>query len=258
MLNVAVEGRTDQTIVKSMLAAADITNVSIVVAKGNLGPSQLGLKRLNQLVVRKPCIVVYDQDSGSVGDAVEKNIHHSEVLFCPAIPTVEAWLFADSDALFTVLGDRAEALVGRMPLPEQLPYPKFLKSTILRDKDVYRRLLERINIRVAGSRSPSLKYFIETARRLSAFPPIKFDQSSNPAGQISREILRNLISEVYPSNKALFRSASGVVVTAEQMMQEITNGTDLGREYSSDILRVARDLLSRQAQKKSGESDGRP
>ena len=36
------------------------------------------------------------------------------------------------------------------------------------------------------------------------------------------------------------------------MMQEITDGTDLGREYSSDILRVARDLLSRQAQKETG------
>ena len=80
--------------------------------------------------------------------------------------------------------------------------------------------------------------------------PVPFDQPSNHAGQLNREVLRNLISEIYPSEKTLFRSASGETISAERMMQEVTDGSDLGREYSSDILRVARDLLARQANKK--------
>lgn len=252
MLSIAVEGETDRVVVESLLVKAEIANAKITVARGHLAPTAYGRKRLDRLKVEGPLIVVYDQDSGSVGDAVVANDRPRDILFCPAIPTVDAWLFADTGAFFEVVGHKAEQFVGRMPLPEQLPYPTFLKSTMLRDKRTFKRLLERIDLFVAGARSPSLKYFIQTARRMSNLPALGFDEPSNAAGQVNREVLRNLISEVYPSEKTLYRSASGAIVTAEQMMQEITNGTDLGREYSSDILRVARDLLARQAQKKTG------
>lgn len=252
MLSVAVEDETDATVVEALLARAGIANAKVLSAKAHLTKTPEGLKRLNQLNLGRPLIVVHNQDSGLVGDAVASNNRASDIQFCPAIPTVDAWLFADTETFFQVVGEKAEQFVGRMPLPEQLPYPRFLKHAMLRDPDTLNRLLDQVNILVAGARSPSLKYFIQTSRQISDLPMLEFDEASNPAGQVSRGVLRNLISEVYPSNKPLFRAASGAVLTAEQMMQEITNGTALGREYGSDILRVARDLLARQAQKKSG------
>lgn len=248
MLTIAVEGRTDKSVVENLLRSAGIEHFNVLVADGNLHP-KTSLRRLDSLNLTPPSIVVYDQDSGSVGDAIEPNKESLDYIFCPAIPSIEAWLFADSAAFFEVLGVKAEAFQGRLPLPEQLPYPKFLKSTMLRDVDDYHRLLQTIDVRKASARSPSLKFFLQSARRLSGLAPMDVSAPDFKNGQMAREVLRNLISEVYPSSKPLFRSASGAVVTAEQMMQEITDGTDLGREYASDILRVSRDLLSRQAQK---------
>lgn len=252
MLSIVVEGQSDRIVVQELLARAGVTDVILSVANGSLGPSPLGKKRLDKFKDSQPLIIVYDQESGSVGDAVFNNSRTPDIAYCPAIPTVDAWLFADSRAFFSVVQGKGDAFLGRMPLPEQLPYPTFLRSRMLQNKGQLHRLLETIDIVTAGSRSPSLKYLIQTARRMSGLPALPFDESTNPAGQINREVLRNLISEVYPSDKALFRAASGAVITGEQMMQEITDGTDIGREYSSDILRVARDLLARQAQKKTG------
>jgi|TARA_R110002124_G_scaffold287327_1_gene472907 hypothetical protein len=250
MLSVAVEGKLDETIVRAILTKAEVNDFEIIVQNGSLALGSKGRSFLPQLSRDKPMIVLFDQESGSIGDAVAENEGHSNIIYCPAIPNADAWLFADSTAFFEVLGDKAEAFVGRLPLPEQLPYPKFLRSTMLRDPEVMQRLLQRISLLIAGSRSPSFKYFVQSARKLSGMAPVPFDQPSNHAGQLNREVLRNLISEIYPSEKTLFRSASGETISAERMMQEVTDGSDLGREYSSDILRVARDLLARQANKK--------
>lgn len=256
MLEIAVEGKSDEPVVAHMLRAAGISEFEVFVANAGLDPKKFE-KRWRRLGYDRPAIVVYDQESGSVGDAVRKDIGtEAGVQFCPAIPTIEAWLFADSEAFFHVLGDKAEPFHGRMPLPEQLPYPRFLRSTVLRDKNDYKRLLDSIDIHRASTRSPSLRYFIQTARSLSGLPPLDLDLFDFQTSQRTREVLRNLISEVYPSSKALFRSASGAVFSAEAMMQEITDGTALGREYASDVLRVARDLLARQAQKPSRLSEG--
>ncbi len=247
MLTIVVEGSGDRPVVEALLASAGVPHTRVVVANGGLGPTAAGRRRLESLNVGGRTLVVYDQDGGSVGDAVEAGLDSSGPVHCPAIPTVEAWLFADVEALFEALGERADAFLGRLPLPEQLPYPKVLKAALLRDKDRYHRLLSRIDVNRAAARSPSLRYFLNTARQLSGMPALDAGRSSPVAGRLDRETLRNLISEVFPSSKPLFRAASGAVVSAEQMMQEITDGSELGREYASDILRVARDLLARQA-----------
>lgn len=256
MLSVAVEGDFDRRIVEGLLRAARINSVEVRAWQRNLTP------RLHPVLTPEMrgrpgdhLIVVYDLDDGSVGDAAALNdtAGTSEgVTYCPAIPTVDAWLFADSKALFQTLGDKADQLVGRMPLPEQIPYPKALRHALLRDSKKLQSIFDTIDIQVAGSRSPSLKYFLQHAYRLTGKPPVDFDGPSIVENQIDRALMRNLISEVYPSSAPLFRSASGHVFTGEQMMQEVIDGTDLGREYMSDVLRVARDFLARQAKKKTG------
>lgn len=254
MLSIAVKEDTDKQIASALLALAGITKYRVHVAEGSLAPTPRGQKRLLEMHLKPPLLVVYNLDDGSVGDAVATNEERIDTRLCPAIPVIESWLFADSKALFDVIGEKAGSLLGRMPLPEQLLYPKYIKNMILREPSSYQQLLKKIDIITAGSRSPSLKYFLQSARHFSGLSPLSFETPIGKAGQLNREILRNLISEVYPSTKPLFRSATGSIITAEQMMQEITDGTDLGREYASDILRVARDLLARQAAKKKETS----
>ena len=256
MLSVAVEGDFDRKIVEGLLRAARINAVEVRAWRRNLAPRFH--RSLTPEMRERPgdhLIIVYDLDDGSVGDAVFLNdtTDPSEaVTYCPAIPTVDAWLFADSKALFEVLGDKADQVIGRMPLPEQIPYPKALRHALLRDSKKLQSVFDLIDIQVAGSRSPSLKYFLQHAYRLTGKAPIDFDGPTIIENQIDRALMRNLISEVYPSSTPLFRSASGDVYTGKQMMQEVVNGTDIGREYMSDVLRVARDLLARQAKKKTG------
>lgn len=58
----------------------------------------------------------------------------------------------------------------------------------------------------------------------------------------------NLFKEI-PEDKIMWRLSTGKTLTAGQMVEEFSNYTDLGREYMSDVLRVSRDLLARQANK---------
>jgi len=255
MLSVAVEGDFDQKIVEGVLRAARINGVVVKAWRRNLAP------RIPQAITPAMrgksgdhLIVVYDLDDGSVGDAVALNDSaesYDGVTYCPAIPTVDAWLFADSKALFETLGEKADQVLGRMPLPEQIPYPKALRHALLRSPKKFEGVFDHVDIQVAGSRSPSLKYFLQQAYRFTGTAPVDFDGPTIIENQIDRALMRNLISEVYPSSAPLFRSASGEVYTGEQMMQEVIDGTDIGREYMSDVLRVARDFLARQAKKKT-------
>ena len=67
------------------------------------------------------------------------------------------------------------------------------------------------------------------------------DLSSNVRVAIS-----NLIGEVASDDAPMWRTTSATY-TAKQLRHEVASGTDLGRQYVSDLLRVARDMLARQA-----------
>ena len=172
MLSVVVESDTAEQIVRSLLTLADVANFTILVADGSLAPHQRR-RHIDKIRLIVPTIIVYDQENGSVGDAVAINHQQSDTLICPAIPVIEAWLFADSKTLFDVIGDKSESLIGRMPLPEQILYPKQIRNAILRKPAVYELLLKKINVTTAGSRSPSLKYFLQSARKLSGLPSLR-------------------------------------------------------------------------------------
>jgi len=66
---------------------------------------------------------------------------------------------------------------------------------------------------------------------------------------MSRKVFANLLREV-PEDTIVFKATSGIF-TAKDMIKEVEDGTEFGHQYGSDVLRIARDLLARQAQKKS-------
>ena len=61
-----------------------------------------------------------------------------------------------------------------------------------------------------------------------------------------KEIVTNLLQELDPEIIA-WRPISGAPLTAKQLIEEVNSSTDLGLQYSSDLLRVSRDLLQRKA-----------
>lgn len=64
--------------------------------------------------------------------------------------------------------------------------------------------------------------------------------------QTMKDALIQLLSEV-PADTIVFRPLDGLGGrSAGQMIQEIKTDTELGRQYGSDLLRVARDFLKRQ------------
>lgn len=64
---------------------------------------------------------------------------------------------------------------------------------------------------------------------------------------IKREVFAGLVREVVPATTILWRTSEGYSFTAKQLLEEIENGSEIGRQYAADLLRVARDFLKRQA-----------
>lgn len=62
-----------------------------------------------------------------------------------------------------------------------------------------------------------------------------------------REAVARLLRELPPDTVA-WRTTSGSY-TAEALAAEVESGTDVGRQYAADIVRVCRDLLGRQARR---------
>lgn len=48
----------------------------------------------------------------------------------------------------------------------------------------------------------------------------------------------------------IWRTANGESFTADEVRKQIEEGTDIGQQYASDVLRVARDFLKRMANRR--------
>lgn len=251
MLTVFVEGKLDHKIVHAILSKISAPNrdFEIVVVNGSLDPRRSIRKAALQLDHRGNSIAVYDQESGTIADQPDNVDFYSDgIEWCPAIPVTEAWLFADEDALLRSIPENLHDVVTRLPSPESIPYPKVLRNYLLRGENSIDRIFALYNLERAAARSPSLGNFLRASQKRMNLVET-FESATVMSRQIDREIIRTLISEVYPGSTTIFRSSSGEAFSANQMLQEISGSTPIGLEYSTAILRTARDLLQRQAQK---------
>ena len=251
MLTVLVEGKLDQQIVHAILSKISGLNrdFEVIAVNGSLDPRGSMSRVLAKVEQKANCIAVYDQESGTIADHPD-NIDSTphEIEWCPALPVTEAWLFADEDALLRSIPENLHDIVTRLPSPESIPYPKVLRNHLLRGAKSIEKIFATFDLERAAARSPSLGNFLRVAQRRMNLR-VTFESADMTSRQIDREIIRTLISEVYPGSSTIFRSSSGAVFSANQMLQEISGGTSIGLEYSTAILRTARDLLQRQAQK---------
>lgn len=245
-----VEGDSDKIIVESILAAAKMDKqVSVLAGKGKEAAEKLAQKMFDEGHTNLGLLI--DLDIVNLPDAKhyieDKTLINKDIEVFFATPEIEAWLFADIDlALEHAKSKNAEIILKRMSLPDEVPHPKESAKFLFQNyKEAY--FLKKIDISKATFRSPSLHDFLT---RLSIILDIQLEEVQEPISQnIDRKIFINLLNETLPSNKVVFKSSSGVYTT-EEMITNIKNETELGKEYTSDLLRIARDLLTRQANRK--------
>lgn len=192
------------------------------------------------------CAAVVDGERTHVPDAVEDA---RQELGCPpvtvfsAVPAVEAWLLADADAV-----GKALKAADDTTLIDSL----FGAHRGERDRGSIERALlvvDHMDVALASTRSPSLHAFLRGMGELMGVDTSFLDRAQ--ARGLARETLSNLLAEVSPGNSVLYRTIDGYQITASEMIQQIDAGTDLGRQFASDLLRISRDFLARKAQRES-------
>ena len=160
----------------------------------------------------------------------------------PAVPNLYAWLLADP-IYFEYI--RRKNRIKDFPTYNEFLSKKqaiFLNS---RDKGflLQKSSVENYDARRACMVSPSLRAFFRSIAALFNDTKLEFQFDLNKA------LLSNLVMEFYPSDKEIYRSLDGNTMTGEEMVKEIQSGSSIGIKYTSDLLRVSRDLLARQAAK---------
>jgi hypothetical protein len=133
-ITLLVEGQYDQMLLGWILEAAGLPMDRIDFAIAGEKGVRSVVQSLPENLVERIAVLI-DLDERSVPDAQararEKLADPPVRVFC-AVPTIEAWLFAD-DHLAEEQGARDEeslAILRRIPMPEEIPTPKELARTI--------------------------------------------------------------------------------------------------------------------------------
>lgn len=250
-LTIFVEGTTDAAIVENILYALNShLTPTIVVCNGKHRIAKTIKNLTNDGNVKY--IALIDADEPSVFDsreAAERQLRYPSIpVFC-AVPTIEAWLFADDKiASYLARNESAIRTIERMPLPESIPYPKYLAGKVLKINELRHKYeaLRDIDIHRAAARSPSLRNFLagiyEVLKLKSDLP----DHSMSST--VSRDVFSTLLREL-PGDTVAWRTLAGETYSAAELAKNIGEGTETGKQYITELLRVARDLTLRKAKK---------
>jgi hypothetical protein len=246
-----VEGLSDQIIARGVLESAGFPRERIALVHG--GGKVRAARLAEKLSRERPglCAVLVDLDERSVPDArarAREQLGDLQVeVFC-AVPSMEAWLFADDRAVVEHASpdEEVQRIVRRLPLPEEIPDPKQLAHFVF-GPPLSWGFVRRIDVARAAARSPSLRSFLEGFGKLLGMPtPFLVDGMARSLG---RDVFAGLISEVSPADTVIWRTSGGDAYTAAELRRHIEAGDEVGRQYASDLLRISRDFLRRAALK---------
>ncbi|MCK5523618.1 MAG: DUF4276 family protein [Thiomargarita sp.] len=246
-----VENESDAILVKQLLKTAHypIEHIEILPSNGKKNLAHFLKKAWKLKEVKYAALVNFD--SMTVSDAMEqakKCLGNPETqIFC-AVPTIEAWLFADIEAAKRkVYSEHGRRLLNRVSLPEEIPHPRRLAYSVFRQQKVeqYASVFENVNIEIAASRSPSLRIFLEGIGEILNLE--KIPTANTYFRHINRDVISNLLSEVSSTNAVIYRTIEGTSITAEEMIRLLREGSPLGQQYAMDILRTAKDIITQKA-----------
>lgn len=140
-LKIVVEGRADVSIIENLILALQYQAEGIVVeAWGGKDEIKRRVKELEFLEPQKDrLMILIDSDLPSIEDSrkhARYELGYPDVsVFC-AVPTIEAWLFADKKLALTRAKDSAaKSVVERITSPESIPHPKRLARVLLGTRD---------------------------------------------------------------------------------------------------------------------------
>lgn len=242
-----VEGATDVQIVGSICDAAGYPSdrIRIIPMPGKRSIEAL-VKSIPSSEAERYAVLI-DLDEVGVADALARarqQLGHPAVeVFC-AVPHIEAWLFADDRCAYQhASNDDARRILEHVPLPEAIPNPKELAYELFGPPERW-GFLRTINVEYAAARSPSLRAFLVGMGRLLHLEHEPIVESVGRT--LDRDVIASLISEILPSDTVVWRTTSGEY-TAAELRQHIESGTEIGRRYAMDLLRISRDYLMRKA-----------
>lgn len=192
--------------------------------------------------------IVFDLKFGSPSQPAPDHSMYGEWLLVPAVPNVEAWVLSDPVTYSNYHTNDStgqhksfEAYIADVGLHFFNQKQKIRLST--------KRISQEYSVFRAAMLSPSLRWFIK------ATDPSPATAGSNIAFDLNKALLSNLVQEYYPLSHVLYKALDGSTYTGLQMAEEIRVGSEIGRKYTSDLLRVCRDLLARQASNLQAKSE---
>jgi hypothetical protein len=251
-LLILVEADSDRIIVEDILRKVESVGERVGViacgGKQNVAERFAFLREHGQRVA-----ALVDADQVSVADSIELARIQLRAecgpVFC-AVPTIEAWLFADPQVAKRYASSTlARQTAERLPLPELIPYPKYVARQIFRGRaSVYPAgIASEIDLTVAAGRSPSFAAFLGGIfDELGIKSEIRAESLS---ASVSRDAISSIVREL-PASSLVWKTVDGKALNASDLAIEISEGTAVGMQYSTELLRVARDLIVRSARKR--------
>jgi hypothetical protein len=240
------EGETDIQIAKAILEAAKfpISQIQFEVADGWQNAFKIAKNRTQDF---DKVIVLVDTDAPTVPDAKlhwQNRLLNNDVEVLFAIPEIESWIFADEALLRKQLNGHASKTLDRLPLPEEIPHPKQLVGNILRTlKD--RNFLKDMDVQTAAARTPSLRDFL---LKIGEYLDVDTTHLKGSVSvSMSRKVIAGLLKEVSASDKIMYKALDGNQYTAKEVWEQVEEGTEFGKQYALELLRVARDYIQWQA-----------
>jgi len=194
-------------------------------------------------------VLVLDSDGVSLAEAQKKiydRIKFQADNVCAAVPSMASWLFSDiENAKKYSRNETALDVLRRISTPEEIAYPKQLAYNAFKVQN-YEEIFSSMDIESACLSSQSFAHFINRIIDISKIPKeYKYLTAYNRS--LDLDIIANLLREYSRENSTVYRSLDGKRYSAEYMIQAVSRETDIGKEYASNLLRIARDFIARKA-----------
>ena len=249
-----VEGIIDKIIVSNILKAANFPSEKIIIEVAEGKRNVIQFAKNNSRNLEEITAVLLDADTHHIPDALAQIRQHFEdnsiKVFC-VIPSIEAWLFADDVLIQKIAPEQHKKNIARLPQPEEITFPKevfhrWIKSNKFTDLSAQYDFLKEMHIFRAAARSASLHYFLKEMANMLEIE-IDLRNRLDNVYEFPNQIIATLLKEVANEDTIMFRTLAGYNITAKELQKSVAENTQEGKEYASNLLKVARDIIRSQA-----------
>lgn len=252
-VNILVEGKTDAIMVQiildkinypgkfNIIPCRSVKNIAHYIRTHNRAVEEI------QRIDHEPDVLIalIDADELSVSDAREharQRLQYPNIpVFC-AVPTVESWLFADPELAQSAARNQvSRQSIARIIAPDTLPNPKLIARQVFGIENASDPwFFENVNLATALAHSASLADFVDgLVKALGGDSDVSIEAVGS---QLSRTVFSNLLREL-PAETIGWRTVNGEY-TAAELAEKILLGEQVGFQYVTELLRLARDILA--------------